>query len=128
VHYLPDIPRNAYDSRPDRTLAKRLFPLTSGTLPIPTFTSRVAANVRIDGTVLTIASKPYFVWSCLRPVAGFQKPQQSICISKLTTPTSIDSANIGVLSVPDQKWEQIGTTDVPAVNEAPQPMYWAGQT
>ena len=86
------------------------------------------ADPRIDGTVLQIANVPYFVWSCLRPVTGFTKDQQSICISKLTTPTSIDQSKIAVISKPDQKWEQIGTAAVPAVNEAPQQMYWSGQT
>lgn len=78
--------------------------------------------------MLSLNGASYFTWSCLRPLAGFAKPQQSICISKLLGPTKIDSANIGVISQPDQPWEQIGTADVPAVNEGPNPLYWAGQT
>jgi GH43 family beta-xylosidase len=83
---------------------------------------------RIDGTVLSLNNDSYFVWSCLRPLTGYANPVQSICISKLTSPTAIDSGNIGVISQPDQPWEQIGTADVPAVNEGPNPLYWAGET
>lgn len=78
--------------------------------------------------MLQLGDASYFVWSCLRPLDGYPNPVQSICISKLITPDAFDRNNIGVISQPDQPWEQVGNQDVPAVNEGPNPLYWAGET
>ena len=72
---------------------------------------------RIDGTVLGVNETNYFVWSCLQPLEGFNKSVQSLCISKLVTPTQIDADNVGVISQPDQEWEQMGNSFSPAIEE-----------
>jgi hypothetical protein len=64
----------------------------------------------------------HFVWSCHAPLPGTNNVQQSICISKLITPTKLDSA-ISVISHPTEAWEQFGRP----LNEGPQPMYWDGE-
>lgn len=72
----------------------------------------------LDGTVLKHGGTPYFVWSCKRPLDSLPKKDlvQTICIAKLETPTKLDTSRVGVITQPDQEWEQHGNGPV-LVNE-----------
>ena len=72
---------------------------------------------RIDGTVLIVDDNNYFVWSCQRQLASLGKAVQSICIARMTSPTQLDTSTVGILSQPDQPWEQSNIATEPAVNE-----------
>ncbi|KAK4234442.1 arabinofuranosidase [Achaetomium macrosporum] len=72
----------------------------------------------IDGTVLRVANKNYFVWSCF-PEANMQ----SLCIAPMNSPTSIGTRS--VLSRPTNSWEQVGSP--PSVNEGAAPLYHYGR-
>lgn len=85
---------------------------------------RILAYGSIDGTVLKHNGESYYVWSCLRVLPGTNQPDQSLCISRLLTPTKIDQSNIGIISQPIEPWERHGRP----LNEGPQPLYWAGET
>ncbi|ODN74744.1 hypothetical protein L202_07067 [Cryptococcus amylolentus CBS 6039] len=75
----------------------------------------------IDGTILKYSDKNYFVWSCHTDSPS----ADSICICRLTSPTTLDWANTGVISYPRDEWEQEGGS---SINEAPSALYWEGET
>ncbi|WWD21561.1 hypothetical protein CI109_106047 [Kwoniella shandongensis] len=79
----------------------------------------------IDGTVLVVSSTNYFVWSCFSiDASSVDTPGSSLCIAPLTTPTTIDKTKIAVISRPEEAWEE----NLGNINEAPQPLYWMGDT
>nr|ODN93698.1 hypothetical protein L204_04882 [Cryptococcus depauperatus CBS 7855] len=80
----------------------------------------------IDGTILQHGGNNYFVWSCHSKdyEEKYLDGASSICIAKLTSPTSIDKSRISVISSPTNDWEKVGGS----INEAPAPLYWEGET
>ncbi|KAK4666243.1 hypothetical protein QC763_405590 [Podospora pseudopauciseta] len=85
------------------------------------YAGQVTLDWGIDGTVLTIGGKNYFIWSCL------PRPQwQSLCIAAMTSPTKIQ-AGWKLLSEPELAWERVGSP----VNEGATALYngtrvWVG--
>ncbi|KAL2133756.1 hypothetical protein VTI74DRAFT_1738 [Chaetomium olivicolor] len=69
----------------------------------------------IDGTVLRVAHRNYFIYSC------FSNNMQSLCIAPMHSPTSIGQSR--VLSEPTNDWERAGSP----VNEGPAPLYHKGR-
>ena len=75
----------------------------------------------IDGTVLTLGGKLYFVWSGW---PGTQNTQQNIYIAAMSNPWTISSKRV-LLSSPSYNWEK---HDSPDVNEGPQILQYKGST
>ena len=101
----------------------RLIPTRYNCRPITGACSETSCHTgvqlrrRIDGTVLIVDDNNYFVWSCQRELASLGKTVQSICIARMTSPTQLDTSTVGILSQPDQPWEQSNIATEPAVNE-----------
>ena len=75
----------------------------------------------IDGTVLHLGGKIYFVWSGWE---GSTNVSQKIYIAQMSSPTKISSSRV-CLSSPTYAWETHGT---PTVNEGPQILQKDGTT
>lgn len=75
----------------------------------------------IDGTILHLNGKIYFVWSGWE---GNTNVSQRIYIAQMSSPTQISSARV-CLSSPTYSWEKHGT---PTVNEGPQILQKDGTT
>ncbi|KAK8847470.1 hypothetical protein IAR55_005328 [Kwoniella newhampshirensis] len=103
---------------------ERPYALQGGATPNDGFSGppvQLYGKFGIDGTVLAVDKTNYFVWSCTSlDVSSIDLPGSSLCISTLTTPTSIDRGKISVISRPQEGWEQRNGN----INEAPQPLYW----
>jgi GH43 family beta-xylosidase len=69
----------------------------------------------IDGSILKVQNKNYFVWSC------FSGSLQSLCIAPMNSPTSLGASK--VLSEPLLDWERVDTP----VNEGPTALYNNGK-
>lgn len=81
-----------------------------------TFKGKVAAKTdrwAIDGTVMTLNDKLYFIWSGWE---GNENVAQNIYIAKMSDPTTISGERV-LISEPDQPWERHGE---PYVNEGPE--------
>ncbi|ERL63734.1 glycoside hydrolase family 43 protein [Schleiferilactobacillus shenzhenensis] len=74
----------------------------------------------IDGTVLTIAKKLYFVWSGW---AGEQNVAQNLYIAPMSDPVTISGTRV-LISAPTEPWERNGE---PFVNEGPEVLTHEGQ-
>ncbi|KAK3995334.1 hypothetical protein QBC44DRAFT_366861 [Cladorrhinum sp. PSN332] len=99
---------------------QRAHVLRGGSTPWDTFTygGQLTSEWGIDGTVLTVSNRNYFIYSC------FPKPNlQSLCIASMTSPTSIDKKSMKVLSEPTLPWERVGNP----VNEGAAPLYHNGK-
>ena len=90
-----------------------LNPAPGGASPWDSYTylGQLTPDWGIDGTVLVVNNVNYFVRSCQAD------GRQSLCISPLTTPSTIGPST--VLSRPTADWEVVGFP----VNEGPAPMY-----
>lgn len=75
----------------------------------------------IDGTVLELDGKLYFVWSGWEGVVNVQ---QNLYIAPMSDPTTISGPR-RLISEPDRDWERIGR---PFINEGPQVLQHNGQT
>ncbi|WVR09738.1 hypothetical protein IAU60_006814 [Kwoniella sp. DSM 27419] len=101
--------------------------VSGGDKPLDPYTNptKLFDHYGIDGTVLKHKEQNYFVWCCHSgDVSDDKIDGSSLCISPLTTPTSIDQGNVAVISRPKEAWEEHGGN----TNEGPQPIYWAGET
>lgn len=67
----------------------------------------------IDGTVLTLESGSYFIWSGWE---GYENVQQNLYLAEMVSPTQVKEEKI-LLSQPEYDWELNGT---PLINEGPQ--------
>ena len=71
----------------------------------------------IDGTVMPLHDKLYFVWSGWE---GDENVAQNLYIAEMAFPTDISSDRV-LISKPDQEWEQRGSGNgLPTINEGPQ--------
>ncbi|XHG05687.1 hypothetical protein AWENTII_008903 [Aspergillus wentii] len=97
---------------------QRSFVLKGGSSPWDTYSylAQLTPEWGIDGTVLRLDSKNYFVWSCM------VDSLQSLCIATLDDPSTLGTTY--TLSKPTEDWE---TVEVP-VNEGPAPLYHDGKT
>ncbi|KAF3888511.1 MULTISPECIES: family 43 glycosylhydrolase [Nostocales] len=68
----------------------------------------------IDGTVLTVSGKRYFIWSGWE---GDNNVQQNLYIAPMSNPTTLGSSRVKISS-PTYPWESFGSP--PTVNEGPQ--------
>lgn len=84
-----------------------------------TYGGQLTTEWGIDGTVLNISNRNYFIYSCF-PRANLQ----SLCIAPMTSPTSLDLKSKKVLSEPTLPWERVGNP----VNEGAAPLYHGGKT
>jgi GH43 family beta-xylosidase len=90
-----------------------------------TFKGKIAAKTdrwAIDGSVLTLEGKNYFVWSGW---AGAENVKQDIYIAAMSNPWTISGERVRI-STPDRDWEKRGGS--PAINEGPQPLTRGGET
>ncbi|OJG24543.1 hypothetical protein RR47_GL000266 [Enterococcus columbae DSM 7374 = ATCC 51263] len=67
----------------------------------------------IDGTILTVKDKNYFIWSGWQ---GYENVAQNIYISPMISPTEVENKKIE-LSHPEYEWEM---RQKPFINEGPQ--------
>lgn len=74
----------------------------------------------IDGTVLSVDGRRYFIYSGVPPGAG----TSNLYIAPMSDPWTL-AATPTVLSRPTNAWEQIGDGET---NEGPQPLYHDGRT
>jgi GH43 family beta-xylosidase len=87
--------------------------LKGGATPWNTYSylGQLSTDWGIDGTVATIASKKYFIWSCIADSL------QSLCMASLTGPATIGQSH--VISKPTNSWEkeegQLPVNEGPAV-------------
>ncbi|KAL3482180.1 glycosyl hydrolase [Aspergillus californicus] len=97
---------------------QRVHVLQGGSSPWDTYTylDQVTPEWGIDGTVLTIDSQNYLIWSCMA------NDIQCNCIAALNSPSSIGDTHI--LSEPVEDWETVGAP----VNEGAAPLYHDGRT
>ncbi|WVQ83152.1 hypothetical protein IAT38_005290 [Cryptococcus sp. DSM 104549] len=104
--------------------SEKVWAMKGGANPLDAYTGspvQVYDGWGIDGTVLVVSGKNYFVWAChANEVSDIATPGSSVCISPLTTPTSVNKDSIAVLSSANADWEKVGGY----VNEGPQPIYW----
>lgn len=75
----------------------------------------------IDGTVLTVGGKRYFIWSGWE---GTENVRQNLYIAPMSTPWTISGERI-LLSESEYDWEKVGT---PLVNEGPEVLQRGGRT
>jgi autotransporter-associated beta strand protein len=68
----------------------------------------------IDGTVLTVDDKMYFIWSGWQ---GSQNIQQNLYIAPMSNPWTISGQRV-LISIPEHDWERRGGP--PFINEGPQ--------
>ncbi|GAB1539991.1 hypothetical protein NUACC21_26600 [Scytonema sp. NUACC21] len=68
----------------------------------------------IDGTVLTVSGKRYFIWSGWE---GDNNVQQNLYIAPMSNPTTLSGSRVKISS-PTYGWESFGSP--PTVNEGPQ--------
>ncbi|KAL4879295.1 glycosyl hydrolase [Aspergillus karnatakaensis] len=96
---------------------QRVHVLQGGASPWDPYSylGQVTPEWGIDGTILTVNSQNYFIWSCM--ANGIQ----CNCIATLESPSTIGETHI--LSEPVEPWE---TVDVP-VNEGAAPLYHDGR-
>lgn len=81
-----------------------------------TFKGKVADNTdrwAIDGTVLTLKDKLYFIWSGW---SGTENVAQNLYIAPMSNPYTINGPRV-LISVPTESWERHGQ---PYVNEGPE--------
>ncbi|KAK4441974.1 hypothetical protein QBC34DRAFT_453376 [Podospora aff. communis PSN243] len=85
-----------------------------------TYATQLTPQWSIDGTLHTLSSNLYFIWSC------FPQPKlQSLCIAPLSTPTSLASmSQTHILSTPTLPWERVCNP----VNEGAAPLYRNNKT
>lgn len=67
----------------------------------------------IDGTIMEVAGKRYFLWSGWE---GYENVRQDIYLAQMLSPTEVADEKI-LLSMPQFVWEKIGE---PLVNEGPE--------
>ncbi|KAK0646796.1 glycosyl hydrolase [Cercophora newfieldiana] len=83
-----------------------------------TYAAQLTPDWGIDGTVLRVAGREYFVWSC------FPRPNlQSLCIAAMASAVALEGAT-RVLSEPTLAWERVGNP----VNEGAAAMYHGNKT
>ncbi|KAL2788527.1 glycosyl hydrolase [Aspergillus keveii] len=96
---------------------QRVHVLKGGASPWDQYTylGQVTPEWGIDGTVLTVDSQNYLIWSCM--ANGIQ----CNCIATLDSPSTIGETHI--LSEPVEDWETVGAP----VNEGAAPLYHDGK-
>ncbi|WVQ75391.1 hypothetical protein IAR50_005011 [Cryptococcus sp. DSM 104548] len=102
---------------------ERPWVIQGGADPLNTYAGppvKLSDDFGIDGTILTYDSSLYFLWSCHTD----NPSADDICIAPLTSPTSLDTSKQAIISSPTSSWEQQGGS----INEAPQALYWDGET
>lgn len=90
-----------------------------------TFKGKIAAKTdrwAIDGSVLAVDGKNYFVWSGWEGTANVK---QDIYIAAMSNPWTISGERVRI-STPDRDWEKRGGS--PAINEGPQALSRGGET
>ncbi|KAK4096615.1 glycoside hydrolase family 43 protein [Parathielavia hyrcaniae] len=98
---------------------QRMHVLRGGSNPWGSFSyaGQLTQNWGIDGSILRVQNKNYFVWSC------FSGSLQSLCIAPMNSPTSIGAGK--VLSEPLLPWER-AQGELP-VNEGATALYHNGR-
>ncbi|ODO07919.1 hypothetical protein I350_03500 [Cryptococcus amylolentus CBS 6273] len=105
---------------------ERIWAIKGGDNPLDEYADPVQLydHFGIDNTVLVHNDTNYLLWAChSTDVSNNTIAGSSMCISHLTTPTSINKDEISVISRPTEAWEQVGGH----VNEGAQPLYWDGE-
>ncbi|WVQ75951.1 hypothetical protein IAR50_005586 [Cryptococcus sp. DSM 104548] len=110
------------------THRERIWAIKGGDNPLDHYTGepvQLYGNFGIDNTVLVYKNSNYLLWAChSADVSNNTLAGSSICISQLTSATTINKDKIAVISRPTEAWEEVGEN----VNEGPQPLYWGGET
>src|SRR5690606_32610448 len=79
----------------------------------------------IDGTVLQLGSKNYFIWSGWE---GDTNVEQSLYIAEMADPLRLSTERVRI-SKPDIDWERRSSSkDLPTINEGPQVLQRNGRT
>ncbi len=87
--------------------------------------SDVSDKWAIDGTVLSLGGKNYFIWSGWE---GDTNVEQNLYIAEMDDPLTLSSERVRI-SKPDFEWEKRGSSkDLPTINEGPQVLQRNGRT
>lgn len=123
IHYL-DGKWYAYVAADDGANENHRMYVMEGTIQNPqgpmTFKAKISPSTdrwAIDGSVLTVAGKHYFIWSGWE---GTENVRQCLYIAAMSNPWTIAGDRVR-LSLPEYAWEKQGGS--PAINEGPQALY-----